>query len=54
LPADLTEQDWSIMLEVLELVKRTVPTNDERPPAEIFAVMKAALMENFRGHPEKT
>jgi hypothetical protein len=48
LPADLTEQDWSIMLEVLELVKRTVPTNDERPPAEIFAVMKRALMEHFR------
>jgi hypothetical protein len=54
LPADLTEADWSIMLEVLELVKRTVPTNDERPPAEIFAVMKAALMEHFRDHPEKT
>jgi hypothetical protein len=40
LPADLSEQDRSIMLEVLELVKRTVPTNDERPPAEIFGVMK--------------
>jgi hypothetical protein len=48
LPADLTEADWSIMLEVLELVKRTVPTNDERPPAEIFGVMKRALMEHFR------
>jgi hypothetical protein len=48
LPADLTEQDWSIMLEVLELVKRTVPTNDDRPPEEIFGVMKAALLEHFR------
>jgi len=48
LPGDLTEQDWSIMLEVLELVKRTVPTNDERPPSEIFAVMRTALMDHFR------
>ena len=35
------------MLEVLELVKRTVPTNDDRPPEEIFGVMKAALMAHF-------
>jgi hypothetical protein len=48
LPADLTEADWSIMLEVLELVKRTVPTNDERPPEEIFGVMKQALLAHFR------
>ena len=47
MPADLTERDWSIMLEVLELVKRTVPTNDERPPAEIFGVMRKALLAHF-------
>jgi hypothetical protein len=49
LPADLTEADWSVMLEVLDLVKRTVPTNDERPPQEIFGVMKRALLAHFRG-----
>jgi hypothetical protein len=48
LPADLTEADWSIMLEVLELVKRTVPSNNERPPEEIFGVMKQALLAHFR------
>jgi hypothetical protein len=47
LPGDLTERDWSVMLEVLELVKRTVPTNDERPPEEIFGVMKRALLAHF-------
>jgi len=36
------------MLEVPELVKRTVLTNDERPPAEIFGVMKQALLAHFR------
>jgi hypothetical protein len=47
LPGDLTEQDWSIMLEVLELLKRTVPKNDDRPPAEIFGVIREALMQHF-------
>jgi hypothetical protein len=47
LPADLTEADWSVMLEVLELVKRTGPTNDERPPQEIFGVMRKALLAHF-------
>ena len=35
------------MLEVLELVKLTVPTNDERPPQEIFGVMRKALLAHF-------
>src|SRR5262249_29887546 len=47
LPADLSEQDWSVMLEMLELVKRTVPTNDDRPPQEIFGVMRKALLAHF-------
>jgi hypothetical protein len=25
MPADLTERDWSVMLETLELIKRTIP-----------------------------
>jgi hypothetical protein len=37
---------------VLGLVKRMVPTNDERPPEEIFGVMKQALLAHFRGHTE--
>jgi hypothetical protein len=36
------------MLEVLELIKRTVPTNDERPPEEIFGVIREALLAHFR------
>src|SRR5262245_57767763 len=47
LPGDLSPADWSIMLEVLELLKRTVLTNDDRPPAEIFGVMRAALLAHF-------
>jgi hypothetical protein len=48
LPADLTEADWSTMLDLLELVKRTVPTNSDRLPEEIFGVMKQALLAHFR------
>jgi hypothetical protein len=47
-PADLTPADWSILMSVLELLKRTVPSNDDRPPAEIFDVLRKALLEHFR------
>ena len=32
------------MLEVLDLIKSTMSTNDERPLAEIFGVIKEALL----------
>ena len=51
-PADLTERDWALLLQLLELVKRTVPTNDDRPPEEIFGVMREALLAHFRGYTE--
>jgi hypothetical protein len=35
------------MLEGLELVKLAVPTNDERPPQEIFGVLRKALLAHF-------
>ena len=47
LPADLSEQDWSVMLQVLELVKRVIPTNSDSPPAEVFEVLRKALLEHF-------
>jgi hypothetical protein len=47
LPGDLSEQDWSVMLEVLELVKRTIPTDSDRPPEEVFGVMRKALLAHF-------
>jgi hypothetical protein len=47
-PADLSPGDWSILMEVLELLKRTLPTNSDSPPAEVFAVLKAALLEYCR------
>jgi hypothetical protein len=52
LPADLTEQDWSLLTDVLELIKRTVPTNDVRPPKEIFDVLRVALLAHFRDETE--
>jgi hypothetical protein len=51
MPGDLSPQDWSILLEVLELLKRTLPTNDERPPEEVFRVLREALLAHFREHP---
>jgi hypothetical protein len=48
MPADLSPGEWSILMEVLELLKRTLPTNADLPPAEVFAVLKAALLEYCR------
>jgi hypothetical protein len=32
----------------MELVKATIPSNDQSPPREIFEIMKAALLAHFR------
>jgi hypothetical protein len=47
MPADLSPADWSILMSVLELLKRTVPSNDNRPPGEIFEVLRKALLAHF-------
>jgi hypothetical protein len=36
------------MLEVLELIKRTIPVNDDSPPAKIYGIMRDALLTHFR------
>jgi hypothetical protein len=48
LPGDLTEADWSVMLATLELIKRTIPSDSDSPPAEVFEVMRKALFAHFR------
>jgi hypothetical protein len=53
LPADLTDVDWSVMLQVLEAIKRTIPTNSDSPPAEVFEVIRKALLAHFREEPAK-
>ena len=51
LPADLSDMDWSVMLQVLESIKRTIPSNSDSPPAEVFEVISKALLEHFREDP---
>src|SRR5215831_3625410 len=50
-PADLTDRDWSLMLQVLESIKGTIPSNSDSPPAEVFEVIRKALLEHFREDP---
>jgi hypothetical protein len=45
---DLTEQDWAVLLPTLESIKRTILSNNDQPPAEIFEIMRKALLEYFR------
>lgn len=48
LPADLSAEDWSIIGEVVRLLKATIPSGDDRPPAEIFGLIRDALLIHFR------
>jgi hypothetical protein len=53
LPADLSERDWSVLVSLLETVKRTIPTNSDDPPAEVFEVCRKALLAHFEDPPAK-
>jgi hypothetical protein len=48
LPADLSERDWSVLVDLLETIRRTIPSNSDKPPREIFDVCRKALLEHFR------
>jgi hypothetical protein len=47
MPADLTPQDWSVLMGVLDQIKRTIPSNSDTPPAEVFEVIRKALLAHF-------
>ena len=48
LPGGLTDQEWSIMREVLTLVKRTIPSDDDSTPVSILRIIREALLLHFR------
>ncbi|MCP1969913.1 MULTISPECIES: hypothetical protein [Bradyrhizobium] len=48
LPGDLTPEDWSLLSEVLNLIRRTIPTDDNSPPQVIFGILRQALLLHFR------
>ena len=48
LPGGLTEADWSLMSDVLRLIKQTIPTDDASPPDAIFRIIREALLPHFR------
>ena len=47
LPADLTDRDWSLLVSLLETVKRTIPSNSDDPPETVFAIMRDALLKHY-------
>ena len=47
IPADLTDRDWSLLVSLLETVKRTIPTNSDDPPETVFAIMRDALLAHY-------
>jgi hypothetical protein len=51
LPADLSERDWSVLVSLLETVKRTIPTNSDDPPELVFGIMRDALLAHYKDEP---
>ena len=47
LPADLSERDWSVLVSLLETVKRTIPSNSDDPPELVFGIMRDALLVHY-------
>jgi hypothetical protein len=47
LPADLTDEEWSLWMEVLGLVKRVAPSDDTSLPGEVAKVIRDALLTHF-------
>ena len=47
LPADLSERDWSLLVSLLDTVKRTIPSNSDDPPETVFAIMRDALLAHY-------
>jgi hypothetical protein len=47
MPADLSPADWSVLMQVLEQIRRTIPSNSDSPPAEVFDVIRKALLAHF-------
>lgn len=45
---DLTAEAWSLLSQVLRLVKQTIPSDDASPPETIFRVIREALLLHFR------
>jgi hypothetical protein len=53
LPADLSDRDWSLLVSLLETVKRTIPSNSDDPPETVFAIMRDALLKHYAAEPPK-
>jgi hypothetical protein len=47
LPGDLSEQDWSVLMDILAMAKKALPSNSDQVPGEVLAVVKRALEEHF-------
>jgi hypothetical protein len=47
LPADLSDRDWSLLVSLLETVKRTIPSDSDDPPETVFAIMRDALLAHY-------
>lgn len=48
LPGNLSQDDWTLLQEILNLIRRTIPSDDNSPPEAIFSIIRQALLMHFR------
>lgn len=47
IPGGLSAEDWGLLQQVLDVVRRAIPAGSDAPPAEVFGVIETSLRAHF-------
>ena len=47
IPGGLSAEDWTLLQEVLNMIRGAIPPGSNAPPAEVFSVIETALRAHF-------
>ena len=47
IPGGLSAEDWTLLQEVLNMIRGAIPPGSNSPPGEIFGVIETALRAHF-------
>jgi hypothetical protein len=47
IPGGLSAEDWTLLQQVLDLIRGAIPPGSNSPPAEVFGVIETALRAHF-------
>jgi len=47
IPGGLSAEDWTLLQQILDLIRGAIPPGSNSPPAKVFGVIKTALRGHF-------